>query len=144
MRVVGIHEAIESFREAALLPHRWTEALDVVTRVFNSDGATLILRPTARRSVAVSTVCLPFVEEYLNTVIDNPRERRVDPLLHEAFMPDYAYFSPREIAADPYYQEYLVPRGLAWNAAAALHGDLMISLKRNPRRGPYEGAELET
>ncbi len=144
MRVVGIHEAIESFREAALLPHRWTEALDVVARVFNSDGATSILRPTARRSVAVSKISRPLSK---NT------STRSSIILASAgwthccmkpscrIMPTFSLRVPLLILT---IRNTSCHAGWRGTLAAALHGDLMISLKRNPRRGPYEGAELET
>ncbi len=57
-------------------------------------------------------------------------------------MPDHAYFSSQEIAREPYYQEFLVPHGFGWNAAAALGDGLLISLKRSAKRGPYDAAEL--
>lgn len=57
-------------------------------------------------------------------------------------MADFAYFSPKEIARDTYYQEFLVPCGFGWNAAANLGGDLLISLKRAQRRGCYDADDI--
>jgi DNA-binding CsgD family transcriptional regulator len=126
-----------------MLPVLWPRVLDAVADAFSSDGATLVLKSTTLSSIAVSTSIAPFVPLYMSGPIRDPRERRVNPSAREAFMPDYAYFSPQEIAREPYYQEFLRPNGFGWNAVAMLHGDLMISVKRGFNRGPYEGADLE-
>ncbi len=114
-----------------------------MAKVFNSDGATLILKSTTRHSIAVSESITPFVSIYLSSPIPDPREQRVYPTLHQRFMPDHAYFSAKEIAHDPYYQEFLKPRGFGWNAVAGLHGDLMLSVKRGFARGKYDGVDLD-
>jgi DNA-binding CsgD family transcriptional regulator len=138
-----IQTALDSFREAAILPDRWPHALDLLARACDSDGATLVLETTALDSVAASTSVQPFVAEYLASPVSDPREQRCRPRTHEGFMPDQAYFSATEIASDPYYQEFLSPRGFGWNAVAALHGDLMVSVKRGFGRAAYDGADLQ-
>jgi DNA-binding CsgD family transcriptional regulator len=141
--VSDIQKALDSFREAAILPDCWPRALDVLAATFASEGATLVYRHTAVGCVAFSTSVKPFVAEYLGGPIHDPREERCQPGIHEGFMPDQAYFSRSEIAADPYYQEFLAPRGFGWNAVARLHGDLIVSLKRGFRQPVYDGAELQ-
>jgi DNA-binding CsgD family transcriptional regulator len=128
------------------LPERWPSALDAVARALRADGATLVLKPTRRNSVAFSKGLEPFVPDYLlrylNAGVRESREARVDPSLREGFLTDYDCFTPQEIAGDPYYQEFLAPRGLGWHAAAALSADLVLSLKRTVRRGHYDGNDL--
>jgi DNA-binding CsgD family transcriptional regulator len=140
--VDNVQTAVDSFREAAILPAYWPQALESLACALNSEGATVVLRRTSQASVAYSTNITPFVREYLSSPISDPREDRVSPSMNEAFMTDYAYFSRQEIARDPYYQEFMVPRGFGWNAAAALDEHLVISLKRGTRLGPYDGAHL--
>jgi DNA-binding CsgD family transcriptional regulator len=137
-----IQTAIEGFREAAILPERWPLALDVFASVFDSEGTSLVLKSTTLRSIAVSSSIRPFVPHYLSGTIRDPREARVKPTLRESFMPDQAYFSKQEIATEPYYQEFMAPRGFGWNAVAALQGDLIISVKRGFRRPAYDHANL--
>jgi DNA-binding CsgD family transcriptional regulator len=141
--VASVESAIQSFHDAAMLPTRWPLALDVLGRAFNSDGATLVLKSTTMSTVAVSSSIEPFLPLYMSGPIRDPRESRVNPSLRQGFMPDHAYFSAREIAQDPYYQEFMKPRGFGWNAVAALQGDLVVSVKRAFDRGPYEGEELQ-
>jgi DNA-binding CsgD family transcriptional regulator len=140
--VSAVEPAMDAFRDAALSPSRWPFALAALGEAFNSDGATLVLKTTTRHTIAVSSSIQPFVSLYMASPICDPREQRVRPAMHQGFMPDHAYFSDREIANDPYYQEFLLPNGFGWNATATLYGDLMVSVKRAFRRGRYEGAEL--
>jgi|HubBroStandDraft_5_1064220.scaffolds.fasta_scaffold34985_3 DNA-binding CsgD family transcriptional regulator len=142
--MVTVESAIESFRDAAVMPSSWPRALDIFSQALRSDGTTLVLKSTTISSIAVSTSIQPFIPLYMNGPIRDPREARVNPSLREGFMPDYAYFTAREISRDPYYQEFMGPNGFGWNAIAALHGDLMISVKRGFKRGPYDGADLRT
>jgi len=140
--VPTIQGAIEGFREAAVFPDRWTEALDAFSEAFDSEGTSLVLKSTTLRSLAVSSSIRPFIPLYLSGAIHDPREQRVRPTARESFMPDQAYFSRQEIATSPYYQELLAPRGFGWNAVAALEGGLVISVKRGFKRAPYDGASL--
>ena len=141
-----IQTAVDSFREAAILPERWPGALDTLARALRADGATLVLKPTRSNFVAFSKGLQPFVPEYLlqylNAGVQDPRDARVDPTLRDGFLTDYDCFTRQEIACDPYYQEFLAPRGLGWHAAAALSEDLIISLKRTVKRGHYDGGDL--
>lgn len=137
-----VESAIESMRDAAIFPERWPAALDALSHAFKSEGATLVLKPTTSQSIAVSGSILPLVSSYFSGQIADPREKRVNPRLCDGFMPDQAYFSQHEIAHEPYYQEFLRSSGFGWNAAAALPGDLILSIKRGFRHGPYEGVEL--
>jgi len=103
-----------------------------------------VAAPTRPQFVACSTRLLPFVQEHFSLPFPDPREQRVSPRLTEGFKADHDYFLPQEISRDPYYQEFLVPRGLGWNAAADLGAGLVLSLKRGTRRGVYGGSELAT
>jgi DNA-binding CsgD family transcriptional regulator len=144
MRIQGsnIQTAIASFHEAAMFPERWTRALDSISTLLHSDGATLLVVPTRAHLVAASTALKPFIQQHFSLPFPDPREQRVTPGVNEGFKADHAYFSPGEISREPYYQEFLVPRGFGWNAAAALGGGLLISLKRGGTRGPYKETDL--
>ena len=139
----SIESTIKGFRDAAIFPARWPQALDKLAHSLKSDGATLVLKSTTLSSIAVSTSIRPVLPEYMRGPIRDPREQRVNPGLRDGFMPDHAYFSSDEIAREPYYQEFLRPRGFGWNATAALNKDLMVSVKRAFKRGVYDGADLQ-
>jgi DNA-binding CsgD family transcriptional regulator len=143
--VNALQAAVDGFREAAILPQLWPEALEVVAESFNSSGATLVLTPTRAPLIAFSAgIATVMREQYFSLPFPDPRENRVSPKMGEGFKGDHAYFSSQEIAREPFYQDFLVPRGFGWNAAAALGDGLLLSLKRDLKRGPYEEAELAT
>lgn len=142
VHVNHVERSLDGFRRAALTPSHWTAALDGIAAAFESDGATLVLGPTTIESLATSSNVVPLLPQYLSGDVFDPREQRVTPRLDEEFMPDHAYFSPREIAREPYYQDFLRANGFGWNATAVLHPGLMLSVKRAFARGPYEGDVL--
>jgi DNA-binding CsgD family transcriptional regulator len=143
--VSALQSAVERFREAAVVPALWPEVLEVVAECFNSNAATLVLTPTRAPLVAFSAgIETVMRQQYFALPFPDPREHRVSPRIEEGFNGDHAYFSSQEIARDPFYQEFLIPRGFGWHAAAALGGGLLLSLKRDLKRGPYEEAELNS
>jgi DNA-binding CsgD family transcriptional regulator len=137
-----IRAAVDQFRDATVFPDRWPYALGLMADLLESDGATLVQSPTRAHLVASSTSLKPFIGQHFSLPFPDPREQRVCPSLAQGFMPDHAYFSSHEIAREPYYQDFLVPHGFGWNAAAALGDGLVISFKRGVKRGPYAATEL--
>jgi DNA-binding CsgD family transcriptional regulator len=101
-----------------------------------------VLGSANEQRVIASASVASLLRDFWRLRIPDSREERVNPGPGDGFMPDRAYFSPQEIASDPYYQDFMLPRGLGWNATASLGRDLMIGLKRGPGRGSYEEAEL--
>ena len=139
---MSIQTAIDGFYAAAVFPDRWPAALDILSTALSSDGATLILTPTRPHSVAASKSLQALLPKHFSLGIPDPRETRVTPTLTQGFMADHEYFSAAEIGHDPYYQEFLVPNGFGWNAAAALDVRLIVSLKRGGSRGLYDQHDL--
>jgi DNA-binding CsgD family transcriptional regulator len=138
-----IRSAIETFQQAAIVPDQWPRALEKLAAALRSDAATLVLDTGNECSFAFSTGVSQFVPEYRGLPFPDPRASRVRPSVAQGFLPDHAHFTPQEIAAEPYYQEFLIPRGLGCHAVAALQENLFISLKRNVRRGGhYDGVDL--
>lgn len=141
--MTSIESALFQFGNAALAPATWGRSLDRIAAEMRSVGATLVLGQTRRDSIAVSTSIGPFVDEYMRLPVPDPREARVRPRLDQAFVTDKDIFSAQELARDPYYQEFLRPRGFGWNATAALTERLFISFKRGDRFGPFAGSDLD-
>lgn len=137
----SVESAVDSFRDAALSPNHWPGALETLARALRADGATLVHLPARPNSVIASTGHEAFLQDYWKCQIEDPRER-CNPNVHDGFMTDHNFFTPREIAVDPFYQEFLAPRGLGWHALAALHKDLLICLRRSIRREDFDGEDL--
>ena len=140
-------EAIDTFFRGATTPGLWPSALETIARDLKSDGATLVDGPSYRSRVSTSTHIASFVEEYFSLEARHfdSRESRVNPTTDDTFVSDLDTFTAEEIDRDPYYVEFLRPRGFGWHAVACLRGGespLVLSLKRRLNQGPFQRAEL--
>jgi DNA-binding CsgD family transcriptional regulator len=138
-------DAVDLFVETALAPERWPDALESISRLLGADGASMVLGATAETSVSASHSIEPFLHDYFHSDIPDSREDRVRPRLSDGFLTDLHTYTAAELAQDPYYQEFLAPRGYAFHAVALLAQTpehLVLSLKRRERRGHYVGADL--
>jgi DNA-binding CsgD family transcriptional regulator len=141
------NQAIDTFFEGATDAEAWPGALETIARDLSADGATLMDGQTHRLRVAVSTHISGFVQEYFSLDVSqfDSREDRVQPTEADGFVGDYDSYTPEELDRDPYYTEFLRPRGFGWHAVACLrdgHRPLMLSLKRRFNQGPFQRAEL--
>lgn len=143
---MALDRAIDEFVMAAASPAAWPEALQAVAEGLGADGATLIVGTSVPRHTRASTAIDDIVREYF--VVGAPidvRETRVWPTTRDDFLGDFDSFTADEIARDPFYAEFLRPRGFGWHANAALSDGpepLMLNLKRRWTRGPYQRADL--
>jgi DNA-binding CsgD family transcriptional regulator len=139
-------EAIDTFFAASLQPQRWPDALDDIAQALGADAATLVAGSTSLPTVAWSRRVSTIVEDYfdMNEITDT-REDRVRPSYQAGFCGDFDFYTTREISLDPFYQEFLKPRGFGWHAVALLDDGtqpLHLSLKRRFSAGPFERSEL--
>ena len=116
-------------------------ALEALCARLDVHAATLVLGETAPDSVHWTSGVAPMVQAYFSDWVGrDPREARVQPSCRAGFAVDHDYFSPEEIAREPYYQEFLRPHGLAWAASAALTDEpapMVLSLKLEAGREPF-------
>lgn len=125
------------------------DALQDIAEAAGAEGATLTLSYGATQIAAITSVGLQeHVAHYLapGRPVD-PRPSRVNPTLLESFRLDQDDFSPEEIARDPYYQEFLRPRGFGWHACGLLAGapgeeTVTLTLRRALRKGMFQPDDL--
>lgn len=121
-------------------------ALARVAGNLGAAGATLVMGSTSRGSVACTDSIADIVRDYMQDwVARDPREAKVQPSMLDGFSHDFSDFTLAEIAREPFYQEFLVPRGFSWHAACALvdaPDTMVLSLKRPTDRGPFTHVEL--
>src|ERR1700761_4391283 len=117
-------EAIDTFFRGATTPGLWPSALETIARDLKSDGATLVDGPAWRSRVSTSTQIASFVEEYFSLDVNqfDSREGRVNPTTDNGFVSDFDTYTTEEIERDPYYVDFLRPRGFGWHAVACLRG----------------------
>ena len=140
-------QAIDTFFMGATAPELWPVALETIARDLGADGATLTNGTAIPSRVSTSTAITSIVEEYFTLAANfDSREARVNPLPDNGFLGDFDDYTAEEIDRDPFYVEFLRPRGFGWHAAAALVGGaapLVLSLKRRWSLGPYQRDELD-
>jgi DNA-binding CsgD family transcriptional regulator len=145
---VNISDAVDHFCTAVLNRAEWPTALEQFSHAAGAVGATLVVGTSTPASVTTSTALIETVDEYFAMrQVNDPREDRITPTLERGFVTDFDVFSVEEIARDPFYQEFLRPRGFAWHAAACLAirpVPVFLSFKRLVRQGPFEAGEVET
>lgn len=143
------NSASEMFLGACLAPEGMSQALERIAHMSGAEAANLIFsHGTQQLGTLYSEALQEHVAAYVrNDTPPDPRVGRVNPTLREGFRLDQDDFTTEEIARDPFYQEFLRPRGFGWHACALLASSptgetINISLKRTVRQGVFEQADL--
>jgi DNA-binding CsgD family transcriptional regulator len=146
---VSLNPVADAFLQACLDPGQMAAALASLASTAEADGAVLVHKRGDRQLLPMCTPSIrQFVTDYLGG--DHPIDPRVDlvnPTLQENFRLDHDDFSDEVMRRDPFYQEFLRPRGVGWNACAlltrSLDGDTVyLAFKRRLQAGPFTQALL--
>ncbi|MBX3576984.1 MAG: helix-turn-helix transcriptional regulator [Rhizobiaceae bacterium] len=143
-----IKAAVDDITAAALLGQGWTSALAGFARAAGARHA-VVMRNTPQRVVTSlsNEEARDAIAEYMTGRIPpNTRYARVDTRRSRGFRVDHDDYSPEDLAADPYYQEFLRPKGVFWHANAMIFPGrdeyVELSLKRGVELGPYQPDEI--
>ena len=97
---------------ARALPSACRQALDCLkinaghSQMGVSADATIVFGRSTPETVVGSSLMLPLIGEYFDLCqVDDPREHRVLPSIHDDFMTDYDFFSAAELGRDPFPPE---------------------------------------
>lgn len=145
-------QAGELFFEAAAVPELWPQALQAVADACGAKGA--LFTPIR----AAPDFCLPSprIEEVIKDFVDegwattNPRMKRGLELTRagmKGLITDTDMFTPEELAADRFYNEFIVPHGFSANAGMVLASFghelvLPFMLERGRGDGPFLRDEI--
>jgi DNA-binding CsgD family transcriptional regulator len=144
MRIDRIKAASDDIVAAALLGEGWEAALAGFAEAAGAHGAVIMRnRPDRLVSVIASDeIAEPVAEFAAGRAPPSSRYVRVGASRTVRFRVDHDDYSDDELAADPYYQEFLRPYGFFWHANALLisaAGETVeLGLKRRLRAGPYQ------
>lgn len=145
--------AIEAIYEASSQPDLWPAALEKIAGALNAVGSLIVYR---RKDGRMGTVCSPSFEVAAQDYERDWAHRDIRAERSFEFFSsgkgdvatDRHIVTEAEIAASPIYQEFLLPRGLLWSAAAAsspvIGVDVMLSVIRSSDARPFESSELST
>jgi DNA-binding CsgD family transcriptional regulator len=143
LSIDGIRAGVDDLVSAAILADGWQEPL---VRFAVAAGArdAVLMRNEARKTVAavVSPEAAGGAADVLaGRAPPNSRYQRVG-IHYSGFRIDQDDYAVEELARDPYYQEFLRPKGVFWhaNTILALGADeyVELSLKRRLEFGPYQ------
>jgi len=145
MQPERLDAAADAFLAAALVGEGWDAALGTLAQATGDTGAVLMCYQGHRLKAAVPSAGLAEMYATFSAGGAPPCSRlsRINLCLDEGFRLDHDDYTDAELARDPFYQEFLLPRGAFWNAVAKLAAGpddwgIELSFKRDLRAGPYD------
>jgi DNA-binding CsgD family transcriptional regulator len=146
---VASPSASETILNACFTPGGMAAALQDIANAVDAEGATFTYsHRTTQLGAITSQSLVEHVAPYISADRPHdPRPDRVNPSPGEGFRLDQDDFSIAEIEADPFYQDFLRPRGFGWHACAVLSGSpeaeaVHLTLRRTTRQGAFAVEDL--
>jgi len=140
--------AADELLAAALLSDGWEDGLQQLAEAAEAGGATLMrLRKGQPLAVLSSTSWIEADATMLaGGAPPSPRLYFPDHVFGQGFVGDTDVWPEEALRRDPYFQEFLLPRGVFYHAKARLVDDsderISLSLKRLSCFGPYEPTDI--
>lgn len=137
---------LEDLYEAAVIPELWPEVLRRFQELTSGAGAVLVTVAGGQaRWVSSSAAFDEIVTTHFERFPGNERTARLIGRNHAGFLRDIDIFTSEEMAAEPVYADFLIPRGLGVGVATAITSpsgeSFILHAERERREGPLD-AEL--
>lgn len=146
----ALAHAIALFFEAVADPSRWPMALDMLARAMDAEGALIFSTDRDVQVLGTSVGLTPLMDDYVREGWNghNPRSLAAPFRTSDRFVADHVVLAGHNLDREPYYQEFLRPRGLMWGTAARLwFGDdnepVILTLERSATAGRFLPPDLE-
>jgi DNA-binding CsgD family transcriptional regulator len=135
---------VDRIYEAAAISEFWPAVLDDIARFTESDSASFhSVRDHTVRAIGTPAAnwlieeFRPFAQTIVNTRTTRGRGRA-----EFGFLTDFDLFTPEELAREPFYRDFLYPRGFGWFAGTTFdvpNGEAIhLGIGRRRARGPFE------
>lgn len=140
--------AAGDFLAAALLDEGWADALQRFADAAEAGGASLVRVQAGRAIAQISSTGWSAAEAEIMAGRTPPSRLRFYPnhAFGHGFRADHEVWSSAELRRDPYYQEFLRPRGVLFHAKVRLYAApndrVSLTLKRHAALGPYEPRDI--
>lgn len=140
--------AADELLAAAMLGEGWEDGLQQLAEAAEAGGATLTCLRGGRAVAALASTGWVEAEAALvaGHVPPSPRQFYPDHAYGRGFVGDTDVWATEELRCDPYFQEFLRPRGVFYRIKARLFAGpgerLSVSLRRLSKFGPYEPADI--
>lgn len=134
---------IDRIYEAAAVPELWRSVLIDLARLAGAPEAVMIVSTGTRFRdwVTTSPDFEALVLAHTERFPDNVRTRRLLEMRHPGFLADLDVLSADEVAAEPLFQDFLIPRGYGSGVATAVtvpSGDsIIVHCERPHADGPF-------
>jgi DNA-binding CsgD family transcriptional regulator len=133
---------IDQIYEAGVVPEKWPGVLDRLAEIADAEGTLLFAvapgKPCWLSSVAIHDLVIEWVNgPWFQT---DPRGQRLVPIKEPRFLTEFDAFTPEELEADDFYQNFLKPKGFGWCVGTSIRspsGDaLVFSIEKKLAKGP--------
>lgn len=133
---------VDDIYEAAVIPERWIGVLDQLARLADAEGTLLFAAAPGEPRWMCSDRIRPMVRAWIDSpyYTDNPRGQRLVPTREVRFLTDLDAFTVDQLDHEPFYTEFLRPRGLGWCVGTSIHSPssdtLVFSIEKAHDKGP--------
>lgn len=144
----SVQHAADELLATAMLDDGWKESLQLLADATEAGGASLVRLQAGRHVAHVSSTDWAESETALATGGVPPSGLRYYPeaAYGAGFCVDHDVWTDDEMRRDPYFQEFLRPRGVFFHAKLRLLSEsddrITLTLKRRLGRGCYEPSEV--
>jgi DNA-binding CsgD family transcriptional regulator len=137
---------VDRIYECSLASELWPAVLDELAGIADARGGHLFAAATRVVNWTASETLRDGMGRFAagDLLTRGQRAIRLCRARHAGFLTEYDLYTDEELAADPFYSDFLWPAGLGWATGTAIPlptGDtLFLTLERNKERGPVEPA----
>ena len=149
LRWDDVKAATDNLLSTALLGTGWGEALERFAEAAEAGGAAIVRVDERKGARWLSSSAFAELEALIwnGQAPSSPRRIFPDKGFERGFHTEDGFFSAADLACDPYYQEFLKPRGIFWHAKAKLAHNgagkrTTLTLKRPLKLGPYQPQDI--
>jgi DNA-binding CsgD family transcriptional regulator len=139
-------QLIDRIYECSFAPDLWPGVLDALARAADARGGYLVVANNDVPRWTASEMLRGNMERLVSGdwLKRGHRLPRLIGARHAGFLTEPDLYTEAELAADPFYRDFLWPAGFGWAAATAMPlptGDtLILGFERIRERGPVEAA----
>jgi DNA-binding CsgD family transcriptional regulator len=133
---------VDDIYEAAVVPERWIGVLDELARFADAEGTLLFAAAPGEPRWVSSERIRPQMQAWVDSPYyeNNPRGQHLVPTREVRFLTDLDAFTADQLEREPFYTDFLRPRGLGWCVGTSIHapsGDtLVFSIEKAHGKGP--------
>lgn len=135
-------KVLDLIYEAAFVPERWLEVLDVMARGADAHG-TALFNATATATRALASTSLEDLAQKMigeGWIARNTRAARLMTIEHDGFIDESEYFSEEDYETMPIFTEVMKPLGYGFGTSTRIctpsEDQIIFAVEKKKARGP--------